>query len=104
IGTVLAPWMRPPEAIDPHRFGVVGKPTDVYHAALLLLAVLHREVIPFTESDIVAGVPQQVADRLQSTYSRALGNALHPHVLYRTQTPLEFWREIQASQSFHIPP
>ena len=48
VGTILAPWMRPPEAIDPARFGIVSRPTDIYHAALLLLAVLRREIYPFT--------------------------------------------------------
>lgn len=104
VGTILAPWMRPPEAIDPQQFGTVGRPTDVYHAALLLLAVLHREVLPFNEHEIVTGVPQRVADQLPTGFSRALGNALHPHVLYRTQTPLEFWRELQAAQSVHATP
>lgn len=103
IGTILAPWMQPPEAYDPRQFGTVGKPTDVYHAGLLLLSVLHREVLPFTEGDIVAGAPQQVASQLPSVYARALANALHPHVLYRTQTPLEFWRELQAALT-HPPP
>lgn len=100
IGTVLAPWMRPPEAIEPQKYGTIGKPTDVYHAALLLLAVLRREVTPFTESEILAGAPQRLADSQKSVFARALGNALHPQVLYRTQTPLEFWREIQAALTY----
>lgn len=100
IGTVIAPWMRPPEALDPMKYGSVGKPTDVYHTALLLLSVLHRKIIPFTEHDILSGAPQQIADQLGSVYSRALGNALHPQVLYRTQTPLEFWRELQAGMTY----
>jgi len=100
IGTILAPWMRPPEAIDPLKFGILGKPTDVYHTALLLLAVLRREVPQFQQNDIIAGVPQRIADSLQSRFGRALGNALHPYVMYRTQTPLEFWREIQAAMTY----
>jgi len=101
VGTIIAPWMRPPEAIDPQKYGTVGKPTDVYHTALLLLSVLHREVLPFSEAEILSGTPQRVADALPSVFSRALGNALHPQVLFRTQTPLEFWREIQAGMTFY---
>ncbi len=96
-GTILAPWMKPPEAIDSQRYGVVGRPTDVYHAALLLLSVIRRDVQQFTEHDILAGLPQRLAETSGSPFGPALANALHPQVLYRTQTPLEFWREIQAA-------
>jgi serine/threonine-protein kinase len=98
-GTILAPWMQPPEAIDPQRYGTVGKPTDVYHTALLLLAVLRREVSPFSEQDILSGLPQRLAERTGSVFGPSLANALQPQVLYRTQTPIEFWREVQAALS-----
>ncbi len=97
VGTILAPWMRPPEAIDPATFGIVSKPTDIYHAALLLLAVLRREIYPFTEAEIVAGAPRDFAERTGWPGAMALSNALHPVVQRRTQTSLEFWREIQSS-------
>lgn len=100
VGTIMAPWMLPPEAVDPSTFGTVGRPTDVYHAGLLLLSVLRREVPSFTEAEILAGVPQQVAESLGSTYSAALTNALRPRVMHRTQTPIEFWREIQAGLQY----
>lgn len=96
VGTILAPWMRPPEAIDPHRFGRVSKPTDVYHAALMLLAVLRREIYPFEEAEIVQGLPRDLAERSGWPAAMALSNALHPVLQRRTQSPLEFWREIQA--------
>jgi serine/threonine-protein kinase len=97
VGTIMAPWMLPPEAIDPEKYGTIGRPTDVYHAALLLLAVLRREMPQLTEHEILAAVPQRMADASGSPYALAIANALHPQVLYRTQTPLEFWREIQAA-------
>ena len=56
-GTILAPWMRPPEAIEPSEYGVVGRQTDVYHTALLLLSVLNKEVLTFTEQDIMTAAP-----------------------------------------------
>jgi serine/threonine-protein kinase len=96
VGTILAPWMRPPEAIDPAQFGTVSKPTDIYHAALLLLAVLRREIYPFSEAEIVAGAPRDFAERTGWPAAMALSNALHPNVQRRTQTPLEFWREVQS--------
>lgn len=102
-GTVLAPWMRPPEAIHPNRFGAIGRQTDIYHTALLLLSVMHREVLLFEEADIVAGAPLRMADALDSPYGQAIASALHPKVMYRTQTPLEFWREIQAAMQYLSP-
>jgi serine/threonine protein kinase len=100
VGTIMAPWMLPPEALVPGTFGTVGRPTDVYHAALLLLSVLRRAVPSFTEAEILAGLPQRVAQELQSPYASALANALRPRVMHRTQTPLEFWREIQAAVKY----
>ncbi|MEM7152641.1 MAG: protein kinase [Myxococcota bacterium] len=100
VGTIMAPWMLPPEAVDPATYGTVGRPTDVYHTALLLLSVLRREVPSFTEAEILAGAPLEVAQRLGSPYSAALVNALRPRVMHRTQTPLEFWREVQAALQY----
>lgn len=100
VGTIMAPWMLPPEALVPGSYGTVGRPTDVYHAALLLLSVLRRAVPSFTESEILGGVPQRVAQALPSPYASALANALRPRVMHRTQTPLEFWREIQAAVKY----
>lgn len=99
-GTLMAPWMKPPEAIEPEKFGAIGKPTDVYHTALLLLSVLTRQVQEFDEAAILHGAPMKMADRLTSPFRQAIANALHPQVLYRTQTPLEFWREVQAALQY----
>ncbi|MCH9686406.1 MAG: protein kinase [Deltaproteobacteria bacterium] len=100
VGTIMAPWMLPPEALDPATFGMVGRPTDVYHTALLLLSVLRREVPSFNEAEILGGVPQRAAQSMSSPYASALANALRPRVMHRTQTPLEFWREIQAALQY----
>lgn len=100
VGTIMAPWMLPPEALVPGSYGTVGRPTDVYHASLLLLSVLRRAVPSFTEAEILAGAPQRVAQALPSPYASALANALRPRVMNRTQTPLEFWREIQAAVKY----
>ncbi len=99
-GTILAPWMKPPEAIEPGEYGVVGRQTDVYHTALLLLSVLNKEVLTFTEQDIVTGAPMRLAEALQSPFRQAIACALHPHVLRRTQSALEFWREMQAAMQY----
>ncbi|MEM6988953.1 MAG: protein kinase [Myxococcota bacterium] len=99
-GTILAPWMQPPEAVDPNTYGQVSKPTDVYHCALLLLAVLRRSIYQFSQAEILQGLPQELATQTSSPYSTALNAALQPVVQRRTQTPLDFWREIQAAAQF----
>lgn len=96
-GTILAPWMQPPEAVDPARYGQVSKPTDVYHCALLLLAVLRRSIYQFSQVEILQGRPQELAAQTGTPFAAALNSALQPEVRRRTQTPLEFWREIQAA-------
>lgn len=96
-GTALAPWMRPPEGIDPVRYGVIGQATDVYHTALLLLSVLRREVHQFGETEILAGAPYALARSTSSVFAPALCNALIATVSQRTQTALEFWRQLQGA-------
>ncbi len=81
----------------------MGRQTDIYHAALLLLSVMERKVLQFSETDILAGAPLQLADGLDSAYGQAIASALHPQVMYRTQTSLEFWREIQAALLYLSP-
>ena len=99
-GTILAPWMQPPEAIDPASYGAVSKPTDIYHCALLLLAVLRRSIYQFSQPEILAGLPQKLALQTPSPYAAALNAALQPVVQRRTQTALEFWRELQAATQY----
>lgn len=101
IGTILAPWMRPPEALIPGSFGPIGKTTDIYHTGLLLLSVLRGETPSFVERDILAAIPQQMALQSGSIFAQALANALHPHSMYRTQTAIEFWRELHAASHQH---
>lgn len=103
-GTILAPWMQPPEAVEPSTYGTVSKPTDIYHCALLLLAVLRRSIYQFSPAEILAGYPRHLAHETGSPYANALVNALEPMVNRRTQTPLEFWREIQAAAQYAAPP
>lgn len=103
-GTIMALWMTPPEAIDPDRFGTVGRATDIYHAALLLVGVMRREMYPFTQREIVSGVPQQMALSLHSPLREAIANALHPVVGRRTQTALEFWRELHSADQYALKP
>lgn len=94
--TRLAEWMRPPEAIDPDTFGAIGRQVDLYQAGLLLLSLLLKEIPYFTTEEIVGGIPQAVAQDHPSPYAPVVAKALRRHVEWRTQTALEFWREISA--------
>ncbi len=94
--TRLAEWMRPPEIIDPDKFGAIGRQVDVYQAGLLLLSLLLKEIPYFTAEEIVGGIPHAVAQDHTSPYAPVIAKALRCHVDQRTQTALEFWRELSA--------
>ncbi len=97
FSTILAPWILPPESIDPGTFGTIGKQVDIYHAGLLFLNLFVREVPHFTTQDILAGKPRQLAENLPSPYARAISRALRRHVYYRTQSALELWKDIRVA-------
>ena len=94
--TQLADWMRPPEGFDPEKFGVVGHHVDIYQTGLLLLALMLREIPYFTPEEIVGGIPQSLASKHDSKFGPVVAKALRRHVEWRTQTALDFWRELSA--------
>lgn len=99
FNTLLAQWMLPPEALSPNEFGQVCRATDIYHVGLLLLAVLLRRSPSFTQDEILAGAPRQLAESLPSKYAPAISRALRRHVSARTPTAMQFWREIQNASN-----
>lgn len=96
FNTILAQWMRPPEALDPQRFGVIGAPLDIYHAALGFLALLLGKMPQFTVPDVLAGAPRKTAESLHSPIGDVLARALRRRVAHRTQTALQFWKELRS--------
>lgn len=96
MNTVLAQWMLPPESLAPAEFGYVGRVTDIYHMGLLFLSIVEGKVREFTRDEILAGVPRQVAEQLASPHSQAIAKALRRHTADRTQTALEFWRDLNS--------
>ena len=94
FNTVLAEWMLPPEFLNPQEFGRVCKTVDIYHSGLVFLSLLLQRIPTFTREEVIAGVPRQVAEGLNSPFSPALSKALRRHTGHRTQTALEFWSEI----------
>ncbi|MHC5825426.1 MAG: protein kinase domain-containing protein, partial [Nostoc sp.] len=99
FNTILAEWMLPPEFLAPEEYGRIGRQVDIYHTGLLLLSLLIGDIPSFTHEEILDGKPRQLAESLSSPYKYAIARALRRHVADRTQTALDFWREIsQASK------
>jgi serine/threonine-protein kinase len=96
FNTMVGKWMLPPEFLEPDRFGKIGKQVDIYHAGLLFLSLLLGHVPTFTPEEILDGVPRRTAEGLESIYSPAIARALRRHVDSRTQTAIEFWKDISA--------
>jgi hypothetical protein len=96
----MAQWMLPPEHLDPEEFGVVGQQVDIYHTGLLLLGLLLDDMPSFTVTEILEGRPRQIAEGLPPPYGWVIAKALRRHVSERTQSAIQFWRELRdASQS-----
>jgi serine/threonine-protein kinase len=96
FNTMVGRWMTPPEFLKPDRFGKIGKPVDIYHAGLLFLSLLLGRIPAFTEGEILEGRPRNIAEKLNSAYSPAIAKALRRHVDNRTQTAIDFWKDISA--------
>jgi serine/threonine-protein kinase len=91
------PWMVAPEVLAPDQFGQVGKPTDIYHAGLVLLAVAMGIEPTFTTEEIVQGVPRATAEQLDAPLGPAIGRALCRHAAARPLSAFEFWNELRGS-------
>ena len=99
FNTMVGRWMIPPEFLKPDQFGKIGKQVDMYHAGLVFLSLLLGRIPTFTEKDILDGGPRIMAERLNSIYSPAISKALRRHVENRTQTALEFWKDISSART-----
>lgn len=97
FNTILAEWMLPPEFLDSDEYGVIGPQVDIYHSGLLFLTLLLGKTPEFTREEILEGVPRQTAESLDSKFSPVIAKALRRHVHWRTQTPLEFWKELSGA-------
>ncbi|MEH2404543.1 protein kinase family protein [Nostoc sp.] len=97
FNTILAEWMLPPEYLAPAKYGLIGKQVDIYHTGLLLLSLLLGEIPQFTCKEILDGKPRQIAESLSSPYSTAIARSLCRRLEFRTQSALDFWREISKA-------
>ncbi len=94
--TILAEWMRAPEAINPSEFGVMDNRMDIYHCGLLFLQIILGRPHNFTQQEILAGKPRELALELEAPYNFAIEKALRRHVDFRTASALEFWRDLNS--------
>lgn len=95
--TALNDSIWPPEFIDGATFGQLGLQADIYHCGLLFLQLALNRRLRFEASEIVAGVPRQMAEGLPPPLNFAISKSLRRHVTDRTQTALEFWRDLTAA-------
>jgi serine/threonine-protein kinase len=88
--------IRPPEAINPTEFGPMDNRIDLYHAGLVFLQLASSQILTFTQDDITAGRPRELALALDPPLNVALEKALRRHVMYRTADAMELWRDFQS--------
>lgn len=96
FNATLAPWMLPPEHLRPDLFGFIGPQVDIYHAGLLFLSILNGAVVRFSNQEIINGGPRDIAQAFSSPYGPVIARALRRRVAMRTQTAIQFWRELKA--------
>jgi serine/threonine-protein kinase len=89
--TVLADWIKAPEAIDAGEFGPMDRRMDLYHAGLLLLQVAIGQEVRFTRQQTLDGEPRKLAEQLPAPYGPAIARSLRRHVLQRFADAKEFW-------------
>ena len=97
--TILAEWMRAPESINPDEFGAMDHRMDIYHCGLLFLQIILGRPHNFTQEEVLAGRPRELAMELEAPFNFALEKALRRHVDFRTASALEFWRDLSSNVS-----
>lgn len=95
--TMMNRWMFPPEGLAPAEFGALAKQVDIFHAGALLLALLLGRIPQFTDEEILAGKPREVALSVNSPFACAIANALHNRVDLRTQSAAQFWQDLSQT-------
>lgn len=91
-------WMLPPEVLNPTEFGTLDYRIDIYHCGLLFLHLAHGRELFFTEDEIRAGAPRELALQLPPPFDAALGKALRRHVLYRTASAMDLWNDLNPAE------
>ncbi len=98
-----AQWMLPPEVLDTKEFGPMDYRIDIYHCGLLFLHLLNGAELRFSNEEILAGTPRQLALQLPAPYNFALEKALRRHVAARTASAMELWRDLNSPPALPAP-
>jgi eukaryotic-like serine/threonine-protein kinase len=99
VHNTRALWMQPPEFHNPAEFGPMDHRIDIYHVGLLFLQLALSKPLVFTQADILAGKPREVALALPAPLSFALEKALRRHAAVRTPSAMELWRDLHSPAS-----
>ncbi|MBI3736190.1 serine/threonine-protein kinase [Candidatus Sumerlaeota bacterium] len=91
-----AEWMLPPEVLRPDEFGPIDSRIDIYHVGLLLLQLALSKDVQFTQAEVLAGKPRELAEALPPPLNFSLAKALRRHVPHRTFSPMELWRDLNT--------
>ncbi|MBI2310889.1 MAG: protein kinase [Betaproteobacteria bacterium] len=100
--TMMNTWMFPPECLAPAEFGALGRQADIFHAGALLLALLLGRIPRFTDEEILAGKPRELALSVDSPFEGAIANALQSRVDRRTQSAAQFWQDLSRTGYLRI--
>lgn len=91
--------IRPPEAVNPNEFGPIDHRVDIYQVGLVLLQTYLGRSVTFTQDEILAGTPRDLALKIPAPIGDALERALRRHVPHRTALALDIWRDLIAPNS-----
>lgn len=92
-------WLLPPEILDSNEFGPIDYRVDIYHLGLIFLQLAYSKRLPFTHQEILSGKPRQMALHLLPPYNAALEKALRRHVMHRTSSAVNLWRNFKGLPS-----
>ena len=92
----MAAWLRPPEVLQPKKFGPLGLGVDIYHIGLLFLQMLYKSELTFTTKEVCEGKPRKMALEYNCAFSRALAKALEPQPNDRYSSAISFWDDIKG--------
>ena len=95
--STMAEWMRPPEILDPRKFGPLDHRIDIYHIGLLFLQIMLGGDIRFTPEEILKGKPGQIALSLNIQPGVVVSRALSCNVNERIGSALVLWKELDAA-------
>jgi len=92
--------LRPPEAIDPEKFGILDHRADIYQAGLLFLNILLGRELEFSMEDILEGRPRQLAESLPKAESKLIATMLRRHSEARPASALDAWLEFKQNTQY----